>query len=215
MPPSDSLLNRLAIDEDGFPILLADVPDAGVSQVASGQQSGNPRHDVRSGKFGPGGGGNGNGPRPQQPAAAPQGVEPQEWARRLDQVRLAAREFEQFAPDDIKAWLRGKTNKELSDEEINHFLADVRSQQLDDLVDILDTNIRRSVTRRVVKITAPRGYTKKTMGALSDEEIHGMLDRLKARGWSIDEIDKNFTQKLPASKRANIKQITSTSRDKT
>lgn len=111
-----------------------------------------------------------------------------ELARRRDAVREAAREFEDLSDQDIKERLKGVTNRELSDNEIAIFREDVRSQVLDDLVDVLDQSTRgRLRSRRTVRVVAPKGYRRKTLNGLSEAERSEIEERLRARGWS--EID--------------------------
>lgn len=203
---SDEDRQTVILSQDGFPVMieLADVPNAGTATVDPDAKSGNKKHDTRSGKFAPGGG----GPNPQETNKPPGQIDPVEWARRLDAVREAAREFEDMAPADLAEWLQGKVNKDdgsaqLTEDEINAFLADVRAQTVDDLVDILDYKSRqRNRARRFVRVEAPRGYTKLTLGKLTDDELSILDDRLRARGWSDEQIQKDLVNKLPKEKRA-------------
>lgn len=115
-----------------------------------------------------------------------------ELARRRDAVREAAREFEDLSDQDIKERLKGVTNRELSDNEIAIFREDVRSQVLDDLVDVLDQSTRgRLRSRRTVRVVAPKGYRRKALNGLSEPERSEIEERLRARGWS--EIDISST----------------------
>lgn len=200
---SDEDRQTVILDQGGLPIMieLADVPNAGTTTTDPNAAGGNPHHDTASGKFGAGSG----APRPQE-TNKPQGeVDPIEWARRLDAVREAAREFEEFAPADLSEWLKGKANRDLSEDEVNAFLADVRAQVVDDLVDLLDYKSRqRGRARRFVRVEAPRGYTKLTLGKLTDDEISMLDDRLRSRGWSEDDIRNNLVKKLPKEKQSLI-----------
>ena len=136
-------------------------------------------------------------PPDQTPAPSPQ-----EFARRRDAVREAAREFETFSDQDVQDWLRGKTNRKLTTAEIASFRQDVRTQQVDDLVDILDQAHRGSRrTRRTVRVQAPRGYVRKTLNALADTEMREVLERLKARGWEDDHV-ASLVNKLPEARRS-------------
>ena len=195
----------LSADKSGFPVMieLAAVPDAGVTNPDPDAKSGNPNHDVRSGRFGAG---STTARKPQETNAPPQGVDAQEWARRLDTVREAAREFDQLLPADLAEWLKGKTTREMSADEVQAFFEDVRAQQLDDLVDILDYKSRTTGRgRRFVKVTAPRGYTKRTLGSLTDDEIRSLDDRLRARGWSDEDIDRDLFKKLSEERKAVLR----------
>lgn len=111
-----------------------------------------------------------------------------ELARRRDAVRDAAREFEDLSDQDIQERLRGKTTKELAPAKVAAFRADVRQQVLDDLVDVLDNATRgRLRSRRMVRVVAPKGYRRKVIRGLSDDEREQVRERLLARGWS--EVD--------------------------
>lgn len=112
-------------------------------------------------------------------------------------MREAAREFENFASQDIKDWLRGKITRPISEGEVQSFMRDVRQQQLDDLVDILDTSERgKNRGRRLVRVLAPRGYVRKTIGGLKDDELRALVVRLRSRGWSNDQV-KRVTKHIP------------------
>lgn len=127
-----------------------------------------------------------------EPQVAPTpgvGTSASELARRRDAVREAAREFETLSDQDVRERLRGVTNRALSEVEVSQFTADVRQQQLDDLVDVVDQRTRgRRRGRRTVRLQAPRGYVRKTMNALSDVETKDLTARLLARGWTQVEV---------------------------
>jgi hypothetical protein len=100
--------------------------------------------------------------------------------------------------------LEGRTNRELSESEIQAFLADVRAQQLDDLVDVLDQNERGKLrSRRFVRVTAPRGYTRKTLNGLSDQELQSLVRRLRANGWNDKQVNA-FAKRLPEKKQGIV-----------
>lgn len=190
-------MTELGVDDKGFPIMLA---APGIDLPA---KSGNPAH-VPKGQPGAGrfGTRKKESERPGQPGIAQ--VTAEEIARRMDAIREAAREMEEFSAQDITEWLRGKTNRQLSDGEIRAFVADVRAQQLSDLVDILDQNERGSRrSRRHVKVTAPRGYTRKTLNSLSDEELRVLANRLRARGWNSKQV-KGLVKRLPENRQSTI-----------
>lgn len=188
------MTTEIALDEHGRPILL----DAAVRQIPV--ESGNPLR-APAGRFGSRVGGRSAVPDLHGSGRPPTGIPEDEWARRLDAVREAAREFESFNEQDITEWLKGKTNKELTAAEIKAFLSDVRSQQLADLVDILDQAERgKKRGRRFVRVSAPRGYTRKTLNALDDVELQDLARRLRARGWADSEM-KSLVSRLPHQRR--------------
>lgn len=155
----------LAIDNDGFPVLLADKP-VEPEVTAPGLH------------------------------VAPKGIDGSEWARRQDAVRAAAREFESFKTQDAREWLRGVTKRALTDQEVASFVADVDTQVVSDLVDVLDQQQRGVLRgRRTVRVIAPRGYMRKALASLSDEQLSEVKDRLLARGWNQKQVDEKFPPK--------------------
>lgn len=166
---------HLETDGRGFPVLLAgegtDFPVL-VANPSSPIQDGEGTKEVLE-------------PDPPAPSSRPDGVGHGEWSRRADVVRDAAREFESFTPEDVRDWVKGKTNRVFSETELKAFAVDVRAQQVDDLVDILDHSERGKLrSRRFVRISAPRGYVRKTLNSLSDSELKIVGSRLKSRGWT-------------------------------
>lgn len=126
-------------------------------------------------------------PAPQTEAAPQPGVA--ELARRRDAVREAARELDPLKPQDVKERLRGVTSRQLTDGEIEAFTKDVRVQRVDDLVDALDQRHRGSNRgRRTVRIQVPRGHVKRAVNALDDGELGDVTQRLRARGWSEEDV---------------------------
>jgi len=112
-----------------------------------------------------------------------------ELARRRDAVRDAAREFEELSEQDLRERLRHATTRPLTPAEVSQFRGDVRAQVLDDLVDALDQNRRgRLRVRRTVRVVAPRGYLAKMKKGLSEVERDEVEDRLRARGWSDQDV---------------------------
>ena len=174
-------------------VLLADVPGAGVSRIDPNARSGNPRHDVRSGKFGAGGGGR----KPQIPT--PAGTDPLAFARLTDAVRDAARQFDDFDEGDAQEFLAARA-RDPSAVDLQAFIAMVREQHVTDLIDILDQQMRGSgikrMGRRMVKVQAPRGYVRRALAGLEGTEIDSIMHRLAARGHDEAEVDKFLDRKL-------------------
>jgi hypothetical protein len=112
-----------------------------------------------------------------------------ELARRRDAVREAAREFEDLSDQDVRERLVGRTKRELTADEVAQFRSEVRAQVLDDLVDVLDQSTRgRLRSRRTVRVVAPKGYRVKIVRGLSADEQDEVDDRLKARGWTEQDV---------------------------
>src|SRR4051794_11405168 len=55
---------------------------------------------------------------PRETSTKPQEVAWEEWHRRQENVRTAAREFEPLGNGDLREFLQGKTTRDLSDEEV-------------------------------------------------------------------------------------------------
>lgn len=178
----------MRFDERGN-IVLADVPNAGASRVDSNARSGNPRHDVRSGKFGAGG--NQQVQRPAPPA----NVDPVEYARMFDAVREAAREFDNPQEGDIRDFIKGRANAP-DQVDIQQFLQQVVEQRKNDLVDLLDQSMRSSGPlsrgRRKVRLSAPRGYMRRLVGSLDEDQLAEVMHRLEAMGHDRADVDAFF-----------------------
>lgn len=180
------------LDARGFPVLLEannTLLPSKPRTVDTGRDRGTPTPTSGEGSTG--------STKASPPTSQAAGAKHDEWSRRHDAVREAAREFETFNTQDVKEWLKGKTNRVLSDAEVASFAVDVRHQQLTDLVDVLDQNERGALRgRRHVKVRAPRGYTAKTLNSLTDDELKHVASRLKAKGWD-DKALKGLRGKVP------------------
>jgi hypothetical protein len=183
---------QIQMDETGCPVMLADVPGAGVSRVDPDATSGNPRHDIRSGKFGRGGAGGRREPPPAN-------VDPIEYARMIDAVRDAAREFDSPDVGDVKEFLAGRA-KAPDKVDIQQFLTLVQEQRKSDAVDILDQQLRSSGVlprgRRKVRVAAPRGYVRRLIGSLDGDQLGEIMHRLAAKGHDPEDVDKFFNGKV-------------------
>lgn len=201
------------LDSNGYPILLAvKAPGQVAAQTTSGAsvrrgaRSGNPNSDPSSGRFAEGGRKKpGESIVDVNPLAVnrmgiPQGVDPEEWERRLDAIRDAAREFEEMGDGDAKEFLNGRVN-DLSKVDVAAFLADVREQRIDDLIDVLDYQLRSKVVgssraRRFVRLQAPRGFVKKLFASLTDDEVIKVVTRLSNRGWGVDDLVEQVINRI-------------------
>lgn len=166
------------VDAQGFPVLLA--AEAAPAETKTGSE---PPAEA-----------------PLVPTTRPASVDAVEWARRMDAVREAAREFEDLSEQDLRERLRGATSRPLADADLTGFRADVRAQQLDDLLDLLDQAERGKLrSRRTVRVSAPRGYLRKTIGSLTTAELTQLETRLRARGWTDKQVRSGLTDRLPKS----------------
>jgi hypothetical protein len=193
---------NFAVDDKGFPVILADVPNSGAATVDADAASGNPRHDTASGKFTEGGG------KPEEEIVPPNTDDVQAYLRQRDAVRDIAREMDELASGDIQDLLAGRLTRPLTEEEIVGFLANVRQQRIDDLVDMLDWQFRNLIEnvkrgRRRVRLTAPRGWVRKVFNSMSDEEVLSVINRLEARGHSRESLQRTILGRIKKKERAD------------
>jgi hypothetical protein len=184
--------DQIVLDERGNPVLLADVPNAGVSRQDPNAKSGNPRHDVRSGKFGAGGGGGKNQPQ------RPDNIASVDWFRMLDAVREVARQADNLTEADLRDFIsaRAQNPKAVN---LQNFQQLIDQQRIADLVDILDGQMRkdglRVSGRRNVRLVAPKGHVKKMISNLSEQDLAEVAHRLEARGHDAKHVDEWLVQK--------------------
>lgn len=176
----------MKFDKNG--VQLADVPNAGVSSRDADTRSGNANHDLRSGKFASTG-------RSDQKKDTPANVDPLEYQRMLDAVRDAAREFDGFDEGDIKEFIDGRANSpDVVD--IRQFMEMVTEQRKSDLVDMLDQILRVSGSlrrgRRKVRVSAPKGFIRKSLNSLDADDLANVMHRLEARGHTTEEVERFF-----------------------
>lgn len=110
--------------------------------------------------------------------------------RRRDLVRELAREFEDLSPQDVgeRVALMPWTVNDSA-----RLAIEVRAQVIDDLVDLLDQGHRgRLRSRRTVRVQAPRGYTRRVLGGLTVGESADVAARLRARGWTEDDVKRTM-----------------------
>lgn len=129
---------------------------------------------------------------------------PEEVAKRSDTAREMAREFEDFDEGDVREFLKGRTLRDLTDDEIEQFHDLVRDHRINDMVDILDQRMirakaSRSRNRRFVSVNAPKGFMRKSLNGLTDEEVRLIAIRLSSKGWTENDLNqfliKRFTDK--------------------
>lgn len=176
-------------DENGTPVLLlADVPSAGVSNISTTQKSGNKAHDARSGKFGVT-----SGKKPKQ-----QPADSKELHRMLAAVRDAAREFDNPSEGDLREFLKGRAAHP-DRVDIQNFMEQVKQQRLVDLADMLDQQFRSTGPmkqgRRKVRVSAPRGFVRKSLRNLTPDDVSHIGHLLITRGHSEEEVSKFFADK--------------------
>jgi hypothetical protein len=130
----------------------------------------------------------------------PRDVPHEEWQRRQDAVRDAAREIDRMSEGDAVDFVRGRA-LEPDKVDIKQFLADVHQHRLDDLTDIFDYSLRSRVegmmrSRRYVRLVAPKGWTQRVFGSLSDDDIVLLTRRLERRGWKQEALLKHVVGRI-------------------
>lgn len=212
----DGLDHIITLDEDGSEshvFLAARAPGQVAAQttsgasVARGASSGNPNFDPASGRFATktnkqAAPGDPTNPVVINPSGLPQGITQEEWDRRKDSVKDAARSIETF---DIQAANNFLTDRvsDLSTVDVAAFQADVIQQKIDDLTDIFADQMTRG--RNQVTMKAPNSYSTRALGKLNDAQIDQLINRLKARGFSDKQINKKVVSRLPSDKKNILK----------
>lgn len=155
---------RAIIDSQGAPLLLADTPE--------------PERATRE-------------------ATREQAAEQdrQDLVRRRDAVVDAARTMDDLSPDGVREFVsrRARGTKVMTDADVSSFSVDAIKHRELDVADALDGRARRGVYGRQdkhVAVSFPRGWLRQSLRAMSDDEVAGVLGRLRDRGWSQAQVDK-------------------------
>lgn len=169
---------RASKDEQGFPVLLANVPGSGVVVMAkTAQTRGNKAHDSRSGKFAAGSKKTPDAVKPPTPNVDPDAAAAQR--RRRDAVRDAVRKFPELSDDNVRAFLDERVD-DVNIVDIDSFLLDARVQRLYDIADILDNRLKDD--KDPVRLEADDGWIGTAFNTLTDSEVVDVLQRLRYRG---------------------------------
>ena len=195
-------------DENGNIIFLAArAPGQVAAQVTSGAvayrgaRSGNAQFDPASGRFAakgartlpPGSALVNPNPVPVTRSGIPQGITRDEWERRLDLVRKAARELAAVDANAAQSFLKDRVT-DLSKVDIAQFLFDVRAHQIDDLLDAFDAQMRKATGG--VKVVAASGWVKRMFGSMTDTELSSFAARLQNRGFSAKQIATSVASRV-------------------
>lgn len=159
----------------------------GVSKVDVDTKSGNPRHDVFSGRFG-------SGKKVRQRVATPPNVDREQFMRRRDAVIDAARTNPAMDADELARFLEGRVNRAPSVEELEALLRDVRVATLNDLTDFLHAEI--GTRRGNINLRVPKVWLNETYDVLSDAELQVVANRLVTRGWDSSTAAKATFKRL-------------------
>jgi hypothetical protein len=182
-----------AIDENGAPLLLV----AGASTVFP-TKSGNPAHQIGSGRFGSVGR---KSDKKKDQAPAPDAAAGSEQRRR-DAVVDAARTIEDLSPTGVEQFVRQRWrgDRAITQADIDAFAADARRQRIHDIVDALDYRIRKAVRGRAgsryMHVDIPRGLARKSLAGLERDDLVTIFARLRDRGWNDQEIKRHGVRRL-------------------
>lgn len=181
-----------AIDENGAPLLLV----AGASVVFP-TKSGNPAHQVGSGRFGS----VGRKKKRDQPSPTADPAAGSEQRRR-DAVVDAARTIEDLSPTGVESFVRQRWrgDRAITQADVDAFAADARRQRVHDLVDALDYRIRKAVRGRAgsrhLHVDIPRGLARKSLAGLERDDLLTIFARLRDRGWNDQQIKRHGVRRL-------------------
>jgi hypothetical protein len=216
----------MAILEEENIIYLARAPgqvaDQGIGSGAVATRvtrSGNPQFDPATGRFA----GSGSTKQSQVPdvqivAASrtlPQGVTQEQWERRLDVIRELARKSLEYDDKSLVNLLKKHPNvQNLAAIDIQALKNDIRAQQVDDLVDIMDSKLSAIIdSKSSVRLQAPQRWIKQAVARFTDEEILDVAKRLEGRGYGVTNIKKNLVgQVVNEDRRKKLEQLYSESR---
>lgn len=131
----------------------------------------------------------------------PEDVSPEEWQRRQDAVRTLAREFDEVDHGDIREFLVGRTTRELTDEEVGQIRHDVIAHRVADITDILDEQLRSTTdrmkrARRTVRVSAPRGWLRRSFGTLDERAVGQVAAKLIQRGHEPEVVKEKVISRV-------------------
>ena len=176
---------------------LADVPGAGISRQDPNARSGNPRHDIRSGKFGAGG-------ATKERRPVPANVDALGYVRMLDAVRDAARRLDTIDEATVQNFIDERANAP-EQVDIANFMAMVNEQRKADLVDIIDDAMREAKPGERISLNAPPGLVARFMRALGADQLTEVMTRLEGMGHDAKDVQKFFDSRLEVVEEAKAK----------
>lgn len=166
--------------------------------VLRGAVSGNPKADPVTGRFA--GGKTGRSVTQQgndvvvtqQSRTLPQGVTQEQWEKRQDIVRDAARQLAEINPAKAKAYLDAHPTVNGDQVNIAAFVMDVQAAQLDDLVDA----IRQKSSSGFVSLKAGNRYIKSKLNGLDDAQVENVARRLQSTGMDLDDVNTHVVSRI-------------------
>lgn len=203
----------LLVLPDGSPALT--LAGAAVREIP-GTRSGNPHHEIYTGRFG-----NGPGETNRRGSKAPDrralGGPPRratdasrpDVARRRDSVVDASREVQDLSNEQaLRAFMtkRWTGARAMTEADVQAFIADVHQQRLADLTDALYNRVQTGILQRAkaVRVDFPRGWLRGSVRGLSPDDLRVVLDRLRARGVSDQDLRRHVVSRLGEAGKALI-----------
>ena len=189
---------------------VAAQPDPSGAVVQRGAASGNPKFDPVTGRFAGGKnkkldeqGTSGNNKGPARDTG--QGnVDPVAAQRRRDVVRRAASLVDEMNMTEAAHWLES-FGIDTSVARVDQFLADVREQRIDYLVDTMVPNLEATVEAQhegqVVSLKSPKSWNSKVLNSLTDGEMLQLHQRLVGQGFDPEDVSKNLIDGMRNKKR--------------
>jgi hypothetical protein len=190
---------------------VAAQPDDSGAVVTRGAASGNPKFDPVTGKFAggkgtgapgdKGGTGNASGPA-RDPSKG--NIDPTAAQRRRDLTRRAASLMGEMNMTEASKWLE-QFGVDTSVARVDQFLADVRDQRIDYLVDTMVPNLESTVEAQhegqVVSLKSPKSWNSSVMNSLTDAEVLQLHQRLVGQGFDPEDVSKNLIDGMRNKKR--------------
>jgi hypothetical protein len=138
---------------------------------------------------------------PLERSVKPEDVGWDEWQRRHNAVSTLAREYDEVDQGDIREFLKDRTSRDLSEEEISQLHHDIRTHRVGDITDVLDGQLRSTVdqmkrARRTVRVSAPKGWLKRAFNNLDQRGVEQVVARLTSRGHDADIIKKRVLSRV-------------------
>lgn len=210
--------NGHLLSSDGFPVMMATrapgqvaaQPDPSGVTILRGARSGNPKADPVTGRFAGGKvgrtakGQGGDVVVTQQTSTLPQGVTQEQWDKRRDIIRDAARSLAETNPEAAKKFLQAHPNVAADQVNMEMFLRDVREQRVSDIIDVL----HQSANGGLIRMQASARVTKRVFNQLDDSEMVRVMKRLEGLGWEPDVINKEIIGNMAdKSRRAALEQV--------
>src|SRR3954447_2413688 len=187
---------------------VAAQPDPSGAVVNRGARSGNAKFDPVTGRFAGGKSkdlkdGNGNDKEPaRNPGAG--NIDPTAAQRRRDLTRRAASLMGEMNMTEASKWLES-LGVDTSIARVDTFLADVREQRIDYLVDtmvpVLESTVAAQHEGQVVTLKSPKSWNSAVMNSLTDAEMVQLHQRLVGQGFDSEDVSKNLIDGMRNKKR--------------